>query len=403
MHPLRALVRFLAQDGRRALAVIAVAVAVAAAAMVLEVLFFRGLVDLGGRLVLAEQRTVALAGLLVFLAAVMMVEIELVDTALRAGRKLEVRVRLRFLDKLARLGERYFHSRLNSDMAERCHSVHRLRLSAEMAGWVMRSGFQLVFLVLGIAWVDPGSAPWAVLSGLLTLTLPLLVQPMLAERDLRMRNHAGALSRFYLDALLGLLPLRCHGAEGALRSEHEGLLREWMSASLRRERLGMWLDIVQSFLGYGFAVWILLRHLWLGSGATEVLLLAYWAMNIPMRGQELALIAQQVPLIQNTARRLLEPLGAPDEELSPTAVSAAPAETVGPVPRAAAPQGVEIVFKGLGVVAAGHAILRDVGLAVRRGENLAIVGPSGAGKSSLVGLLLGWHRPAAGNPSRRWP
>ena len=267
VHPLRALVGFLAQDGRRALAVIAVAVAVAAAAMVLEVLFFRGLVDLGGRLVLAEQRTVALAGLLVFLAAVMMVEIELVDTALRAGRKLEVRVRLRFLDKLARLGERYFHSRLNSDMAERCHSVHRLRLSAEMAGWVMRSGFQLVFLVLGIAWVDPGSAPWAVLSGLLTLTLPLLVQPMLAERDLRMRNHAGALSRFYLDALLGLLPLRCHGAEGALRSEHEGLLREWMSASLRRERLGMWLDIVQSFLGYGFAVWILLRHLWLGSGA----------------------------------------------------------------------------------------------------------------------------------------
>ena len=127
-----------------------------------------------------------------------------------------------------------------------------------------------------------------------------------------------------------------------------------------------------------------------------MLLLAYWAMNIPMRGQELALIAQQVPLIQNTARRLLEPLGAPDEELSPTAVSAAPAETVGPVPRAAAPQGVEIVFKGLGVVAAGHAILRDVGLAVRRGENLAIVGPSGAGKSSLVGLLLGWHRPAAG-------
>ena len=27
---------------------------------------------------------------------------------------------------------------------------------------------------------------------------------------------------------------------------------------------------------------------------------------------------------------------------------------------------------------------------------MAIVGPSGAGKSSLVGLLLGWHRPAAG-------
>ena len=27
---------------------------------------------------------------------------------------------------------------------------------------------------------------------------------------------------------------------------------------------------------------------------------------------------------------------------------------------------------------------------------MAIVGPSGAGKSTLVGLLLGWHQPAAG-------
>ena len=27
---------------------------------------------------------------------------------------------------------------------------------------------------------------------------------------------------------------------------------------------------------------------------------------------------------------------------------------------------------------------------------MAVVGPSGAGKSSLLGLLLGWHRPAAG-------
>ena len=30
------------------------------------------------------------------------------------------------------------------------------------------------------------------------------------------------------------------------------------------------------------------------------------------------------------------------------------------------------------------------------GEEVAIVGASGAGKSSLLGLLLGWHRPAEG-------
>ena len=48
------------------------------------------------------------------------------------------------------------------------------------------------------------------------------------------------------------------------------------------------------------------------------------------------------------------------------------------------------------MVAAGHEIL-DVGaLAIGPGEHVAIVGASGAGKSSLVGLLLGWHRPASG-------
>jgi ATP-binding cassette subfamily B protein len=48
------------------------------------------------------------------------------------------------------------------------------------------------------------------------------------------------------------------------------------------------------------------------------------------------------------------------------------------------------------VVAGGHTILEGVNLDVQRGSHVAIVGPSGAGKSSLLGLLLGWYRPAAG-------
>ena len=48
------------------------------------------------------------------------------------------------------------------------------------------------------------------------------------------------------------------------------------------------------------------------------------------------------------------------------------------------------------VVAAGNQILAVDRLTIGAGEEVAIVGPSGAGKSSLVALLLGWHRPAAG-------
>src|SRR5205085_43499 len=60
------------------------------------------------------------------------------------------------------------------------------------------------------------------------------------------------------------------------------------------------------------------------------------------------------------------------------------------------PPGVALAFEGVRVVAAGHTILDGVDLDVAAGSHVAIVGPSGAGKSSLVGVLLGWHRPAAG-------
>jgi ABC-type multidrug transport system fused ATPase/permease subunit len=50
----------------------------------------------------------------------------------------------------------------------------------------------------------------------------------------------------------------------------------------------------------------------------------------------------------------------------------------------------------VGVLAGGHWILEGVDLDIRPGEHVAVVGPSGAGKSSLVGLLLGWHRPSSG-------
>ena len=56
---------------------------------------------------------------------------------------------------------------------------------------------------------------------------------MAEERDLRQRTHAGALTRFYLDALLGLIPVRAHGAERALGREHEALLVEWARAGRR--------------------------------------------------------------------------------------------------------------------------------------------------------------------------
>lgn len=122
-----------------------------------------------------------------------------------------------------------------------------------------------------------------------------------------------------------------------------------------------------------------------------MLLLAYWALRLPGLGQELLVLLRQYPGHRNVTLRLLEPLGAP-EEAGEARVHTALWEH-----DAAAGQGVAIALEGVRGQAAGHTLLTDLSLTLDPGSHVALVGPSGAGKSSLVGLLLGWHRPATGH------
>ena len=387
-HPGRELLRLLREDGRMRPAVLLAVTAVASAAVAIEALFYRGMLDAAPYLASPEQRTVAALAFLGFLLLVLLLELGITGRFLDLGRGLEVRLRLRFLTKIARLGDRYFRSRLRSDMAERCHSVHRLRLAPELAGNALRSLLQLAATAAGLLWLDPGLAPLVLLSAGLALALPVAVQPLLLERDLRLRDHAGALGRFYLDSLLGLVPARHHGAELPLRREHEALLLEWMRAGYRREKLSVALDVLQAVSGYGLAVAIVARHLAGTGDLSQALLLCFWAIQLTTLGQQLDIAGRQVPAVRSAARRLLEPLGAAEEGPAATTPSQSPV--------APEPPGLAMRFEGVNVVAAGHPILTDVSLAIAAGEHLAVVGPSGAGKTSLLGLLLGWHTPAAG-------
>ncbi len=392
VHPLRELLALLRADAtlRPALRPVALlwAVAVSSSSLALEALLFRGLLDLLPKLAAVEQRVFAFLAVAGFLALLLALELGLTARFLGLGRRLEIRMRLHLSERLARLGDRYFRSRLRSDMAERCHSVFRLRQLPELLGNILRLTVQLAATALAIAWLDPAVAPLAFLSAALALALPLALQPALAERDLRQRNHAGSLSRFSLDALLGMVPARHHGAGPALRREQESLVVEWLRAGLRRERLMVLLDVLQALAGYGLAVWIVARHLAGSAGLGSALLLCFWAIQMQMLGQELDLAVRQLPALRNAARRLLEPLGAAEEETVESGQ--------GTAPPAAVAVGVALDFVGVRVVAAGRTLLDQIELSVAPGEHLALVGRSGAGKSSLVGLLLGWHAPAAG-------
>jgi ABC-type bacteriocin/lantibiotic exporter with double-glycine peptidase domain len=393
-RPGRQCLHWLYADGLLAPGVLLLALLVAASSVVVEALLWRGLVDLSRDLGLVEQRLGALVVLLAFVGALLLLDLANAIGLWRLGRRLEARLRMAFLEKIPRLGDRYFQSRPTSDMAERSHSVHRLRLLPDLGGQVIRLVAELLLTTAGLIWLDPSHATLAILAAACTLGLPLAVHPLVTERDLRVRTHAGALGRFYLDALLGLTAVRTHGAERAMRREHESLLVEWGRAGLQLQRTVMVLEGFQALLGFGLAAALLFAYLAGGGEASGVLLLTYWALHLPMLGQELILLARQYPSVRNVTLRLLEPIGAREETPAP-----APAEVPGaqevPLPDGWR-QGVVITLEDVSVRAAGHTILSHLELAIASGSHVAIVGASGAGKSSLVGLLLGWYRPATG-------
>jgi ATP-binding cassette subfamily B protein len=382
------LLRLLRADGLLTPMVLMAALALAAGGIVVEALLLRGLFDLSRELGLVQQRLGALAVLLVFMAALLGLELPVMAGLLRLGRQLETRLRLAFLEKIPRLSDRYFQSRPTSDMAERSHAVHQVRLLPVLGGQGVQLLCEMVLTTVGILWLAPSSAPIAILAAVCTAGLPCAVQSVLTERDLRVRTHAGALGRFYLDALLGLVAVRTHGAERAIRREHESLLVEWARAGLGLQRTVVVVEGVHALLGFGLTAWLLSDYVARGGDASGVLLLTYWALSLPMLGQELAMLVRQYPRQRNVTLRLLEPLGA----LSETTDSLADAAPTAQPPS----RGVAITLQGVSVRAAGHTILADLDLNIPAGSHVAIVGPSGAGKSSLVGLFLGWHRAASG-------
>jgi ATP-binding cassette subfamily B protein len=385
-RPARLLWGFLQGTGRLRFPLLAVALILAAGSVVVEAILLRGLLDVRRDLALTEQRLGAVGLFLAFGAAVCLLELAIAHDLLALGRRLEVRLRLAFLTKIPRLHDRYFQSRPTSDMAERGHSIHLVRQLPRLAGQFLRAGLTLLLTAGAIAWLDPAGALLAIGAALLAACLPVAFNPLLQGLDLRVRTHAGALSRFYLDALLGLGAIRAHGAEQAVRREHEGMLVDWARASRRLLGWVVAVEGLQMAAGIGLTGWLLLLHAGRAGDVAGALLLAYWALNLPVLGDEIGLLCRQYPGQRNITLRLMEPLGAPED--------LPPAEPVARDREATA--GVAITLKDVTVRAAGHTILADINLDIPAGSHVAVVGASGAGKSSLAGLLLGWHRPTTG-------
>jgi ABC-type bacteriocin/lantibiotic exporter with double-glycine peptidase domain len=373
-------------DGRPMIpALIAVGLVVAAAGALFEVMWLRGLIEIGHVLALREQRLATLAMMLGLVGGLLLLDLSISAAVVRLGRRVEAHLRAALLAKMPRLGEGYFQSRLVSDLAHRAHSLDALRGIPDLGARLARSSMQLLFTAMALAWLDPPSAVIAFAAAALALVIPLGSARLLTERELRQRSHSAALTRHYLDSLLGLVPARLHGAERPLRHQHERLLVEWARSSLHLLRGSVVVEGIQLLAGSLLAAWLVLGFVGRGARPGSTLLLVYWTLTLPLLARELAAAIRQFPAYRNILARVLEPLAAPDEST--------PVHEAAVDPGA---HGVGVVFDSVEVRLRGRRVLEQIDLTILPGEHVAVVGRSGAGKSTLAGLLLGWRAPTAG-------
>ncbi len=390
---------YLREEGLLSPALIAIAMLFAGAGMFFQAILFRSLAELSLRLPSMEERFWAIALLLAFTLTLMGLKWVSHSAVLKLGHRLDGRLRLAVLAQIPRLSNSYFQQIPAGDMIERIHQVRAVRKLPFYASELLHIAIQFLMTVIGLFLLD-----W--LSALLTfikLFLPfatMYISGYIGSEAQRTRIYLGFLSRFYLDAMQGLVAIRTHGAEQATRREYEALLGKWVQSNINVYLGEWWFNTIGTALSYGMTALVIFLYVVRDRDPANLLLLTYWSVNLESLRGPLIFLTISYLFDQWKATRFLQLLEAPTEEaLAPKGDNIAAAAVVEAASAQAAPprqHGIEIILQGVQVEAAEQVILQKTDLTIAAGSQIGIVGPSGAGKSTLVGLLLGWHYPAAG-------
>jgi subfamily B ATP-binding cassette protein MsbA len=241
-------------------------------------------------------------------------------------------------------------------------------------------------LLLAIAW------RLTLVTLVLAPAIALLLRPVLARMRAGMRetlHDRGELTALVVETAEAARVVKAQGAEAVERERMARAARRYGQGLVQAERLALLSHPVSETLGAGVVLAIVtagsLTAL-AGSLRPEVLI-AFLAVTLRLLPPVKAL--SHVPALAEQAlaavERVFDLLDRAPDDVDPPGRLAFPGFRR------------DIEFTNVWVAyEPGRWALRDVSLAVRRGEIVAIVGPSGAGKSTLLDLLPRFVEPARG-------
>ena len=176
VSPARTLLRLLAQDPWSVPLLIAAGLVIATSGRIMQALMLRAVLDLGRDLGTVEQRAAGMLVLAALALALLMIQVPISLGLLAIGRGLEVRLRKAYFEKLPKTEDRYFQSRLASDMASRCHNLQAMRTLPVLIAQAVTISLEVLSTGAALVWAVPGAWGIALALTAATLLLPLLAQ-----------------------------------------------------------------------------------------------------------------------------------------------------------------------------------------------------------------------------------
>lgn len=304
--------------------------------------------------------------------------------------RLDAQMTLDFLDHLLALPFDYFQRRSTGDLMMRLGSngmIREILTSGAISALLDGSLVVLYLLLLLVANAKLGLV--VLVLGLLKVSVFLVTRRR--SRDLMAQSlQAQADSQGYQAQMLaGIETLKSSGAEPRAAEHWSHLFVDVLNITIARGRLSAAVDSLLEGLGMASPLLILLYGGYLVlegqlSLGTMLALSALAAGFLDPLGK-LVMTAFQLQLLDSYMERIHDVLETPREQ-----------EGLTIVPAGKLKGDIRLEDVSFRYAAQSPLVLRNVSVAIRPGQFVAIVGRSGAGKSTLAHLLLGLYFPTSG-------